>query len=68
MVWRLDVTSPTSIIFMDGDETVTAVFKPNYTMPLICLATILNVLLLVSAVVLRKRRPVMLPPSPPSPP
>ncbi|MCX8183722.1 MAG: putative Ig domain-containing protein [Crenarchaeota archaeon] len=61
-------TSPASTILMDSDKTVTAVFKPNYTMPMILLAAMLIVLLVVSAVVLRKRRKhAALPPPPPPP-
>ncbi|MEM2100404.1 MAG: hypothetical protein QXP45_03595, partial [Thermoproteota archaeon] len=56
--WSGDSTSAnlSSTILMDGDKTVTAMFKPNYTMPTLYLAIIVIALLLVSILVLRKRR------------
>ncbi len=58
-------TSPSSTIMMNSDKTVVAMFKPNYTMPIVCLAIVVVITLLVLTIILR-RRGQRLPP-PPSP-
>jgi hypothetical protein len=58
-------TSPSSTILMDSDKTVVAVFKPNYTMPIVCLAIVVVIILLVLTIILRRRMQRL--PPPPSP-
>jgi hypothetical protein len=55
-------TSPSSTIMMNNDKTVIAVFKPNYTMPILCLAIVVVITLLVLTIILRRKQ--RLPPPP----